>query len=519
VSTDSTQNLATINSEIIGNKNNKQTTTQTKTSINTKLTKKEMIALKKKELKAKKQKREEEIPLIHAQSTHKEDKNLIHGYDIGHSFTQDELKDLFYELYPQDLRIFQDIRDQINIQYNWFEGRLEIYFDYDGKTYSYILYNQDQARKHDELNSGITGQTLSKGLIHITEDNTDELNDNYTIFYNEGNVYLYKQDGINDEIPKLYPTFNLEDEALKKCILKKLKLPLNATPTREQILSILYLECRNINSLAGLESWDNLKGIKFQGNPPHNLSILKELDSLELLILNGHKFSVDAKQIGQITQLETLEIQNITVDNSIELNKLVNLETISLKANNIDNLAFLSPLTKLFDLKIEDNQIKLEHQKNKLPPAISQVILINLGLTSLNLLDDLNYLQILNVNHNQIKTIENTVNLEGLDSLEANYNQLSDITFLKNSPRLQTLELTDNLISDILFFEDLKDLRQINLKRNNIIDFPNFDKHYSLDTFDVTGNPDIDCSQFLSLLDNNVDLSCDWELPKNDTLF
>ncbi|MBA4852385.1 leucine-rich repeat domain-containing protein [Emticicia sp. BO119] len=87
-----------------------------------------------------------------------------------------------------------------------------------------------------------------------------------------------------------------------------------------------------------------------------------------------------------------------------------------------------------------------------------------------HLLEELKYLQGLNLSNNQIDDYSFLKNLTQLESLDLSSNQIRDISFLQNLTQLQTLNLSYNKIQDISFLQNLTQLQTLNLSYNKIQD-------------------------------------------------
>uniref|UniRef100_A0A4X2JPL6 Leucine rich repeat containing 69 n=1 Tax=Vombatus ursinus TaxID=29139 RepID=A0A4X2JPL6_VOMUR len=158
--------------------------------------------------------------------------------------------------------------------------------------------------------------------------------------------------------------------------------------------------------------------------------------------------------------------------------KLYHLKTLDLMSNKISKLCpEFSSLTKLKKLNLGNNQLE------EVPEEL--MCLKNLEILHLfgNLIksfspksfDGLENLNILNLNHNKLKTIPPEINrLQNLKSLSLNNNQLTDIPKeLCSLACLSEIQLNYNQIVSIPEeFKSMKNLRKLSLARNLIEVFP-----------------------------------------------
>nr|XP_020828543.1 leucine-rich repeat-containing protein 69 isoform X3 [Phascolarctos cinereus] len=210
---------------------------------------------------------------------------------------------------------------------------------------------------------------------------------------------------------------------------------------------------------------------------------------------------------GEKATVVVLRGKNLTTVPSL-VRKLCHLKTLDLMSNKISKLCpeFFS-LTKLRKLNLGNNQLE------EVPEEL--MFLKNLEILHLfeNLIksfspksfDGLENLNILNLNHNKLKTIPPEINrLQNLKSLSLNNNQLTDIPKeLCSLACLSEIQLNYNQIVSIPEeFKSMKNLRKLSLARNLIDVFPMvLCSLRNLKTLDIAGN-------FIQMLPKNEYRNC-----------
>jgi hypothetical protein len=97
-------------------------------------------------------------------------------------------------------------------------------------------------------------------------------------------------------------------------------------------------------------------------------------------------------------------------------------------------------------------------------------------------------LEILNVNDNQISTLENLDNLTQLKSLEIAYNKVSKLAGLENLGNLQALNVSNNRIEKLENMENLKHLYSLDVSYNKIHKKEGLEKLKKLKEVELYGN-------------------------------
>ena len=165
---------------------------------------------------------------------------------------------------------------------------------------------------------------------------------------------------------------------------------LNLTPKADEA---------KIKDITGLENFTNLKYLNLSGNEVQNLEKLKDVKSLETLI-----------------------VRNCGLTNLNGVKDMTNLIQIDAAENSITNVEPLSNLTELNSVILSSNNIG-----NNLEP-----------------LNKLSKLSILSIDNNNISDLSSLSNLK-LDSLYASYNSISSLHGI-NTDNVETLRIKNNNI-------------------------------------------------------------------------
>ena len=238
----------------------------------------------------------------------------------------------------------------------------------------------------------------------------------------------------------------------------------------------------------------NLNGLKLK-----NLSVLKEIDSLQQLSLiklksNSAAQKLDLSILSQLG-LEKLTLVDLNASDTniatIDLDFLHNLTSLVLRESDIDTLRWSSaianhtvlenleltelPLSKLdltsnFELRLlklvdlEDTAITLPKTAESLKkieirrsnntftssmsdldlPVLNELELVDLGLTNIAFLPKLPMLKKLDLSANQLEELEDPTQFAHVEELNLSDNLLSDIDFISHLPNLKTVNLRGN---------------------------------------------------------------------------
>ncbi len=292
-------------------------------------------------------------------------------------------------------------------------------------------------------------------------------------------------------------------------------------------ISLLDLGSNKLQNLSGIENYGNLTNLDISDNYIEDLKPLNNLSKLRTLNLsyigptanNGDRAyisNIDINTISELTNLESLIIQNSNVSNISTLNKCNYLKSLDLFKCNLD-------INELY--LISDNN---ENRIEKLAFVISNVsgepevldmskfknlnnlrYLYVIGeLTNINSLINLNSLDMINNFISKSESFSNLKNiewlkilnskfedpkvLEDLNKLETVYfsdTDISSLKYLKNNKNLKSLWIVNGNLSDISDLKEFTNLENIMLPINNITDISVLSELHNLKRINISDNP------------------------------
>lgn len=142
---------------------------------------------------------------------------------------------------------------------------------------------------------------------------------------------------------------------------------------------------------------------------------------------------------------------------------------LDISTNAISNIQLIAELPELLTLNASKNQIaNLEVFQN--PAVLKNLQFLNLSGNKITKFTQvaLPALRRLNLNENEISTIEGWNGHDTLEYLELRKNKLKKLAGLKNMKSLVELYLSENQISDFRGLADLPNLRKLYLRNNKI---------------------------------------------------
>ncbi|WP_212934791.1 leucine-rich repeat domain-containing protein, partial [Bacillus hominis] len=189
-------------------------------------------------------------------------------------------------------------------------------------------------------------------------------------------------------------------------------------------------------------------------------------------ITNGQGNGIkDVSGIEFMSNLESLELENLELKNIAFISNLRSLKSVSLAHNQIENIEPFSKLEKLEKLNISNNNVKnIEplFKVNSLKKLTASNNKINND--TIQGIQQLKNLSVLILNDNEISSVEAISEISMLNELELIGNQVVDIEPLSKLKNLQWLNLSDNRIKDISIFASMLDLISLKLPGNEIQD-------------------------------------------------
>lgn len=224
----------------------------------------------------------------------------------------------------------------------------------------------------------------------------------------------------------------------------------------------------------------------------------KDANEMEILNLSGnHLLKWENQIFSELKNLHTLNLNDNQIDaiDSLMFSGLVNLRVLDLSQNNLTKLNEQSfGKTLLTHLNLSHNAIH-EYTVN----TLNNLQTLDLSYNNLTILDGTTFdkssaLEIFNVSHNHIESLNSIGNLSELIELDVSYNDITNLgsdAFIKLG-NLANLNLANNPIKMLNSnpFSMNTNLLQLNLSHTGLtfIKSGTFSKPYKLQSIDLSGN-------------------------------
>ena len=294
---------------------------------------------------------------------------------------------------------------------------------------------------------------------------------------------------------------NLETLTLSDCNLTDLSLLTVVLPR----VSLLDLSENQITDLSGIEKLPNLKTLNLGGNHLDDLSILKtaDLSKIEELYLQGNEIqslsSLRASDGSRAQETDLSSVKDLDLsDNPIEdmagLERLSSLEILNMQNCGLQSLKIMEgvegEMKNLTSLALTDNPITDLGGIGKFPNL--ETLNLYQGdmttLASLKSLKNPEKLRTLNVQYNQLVSLEGAGILTGLDTLMADGNEITNIKDVAAMKELTTLYLADNKITSVQGLGGQEKLAWIYMDANSLTSLEGMGELPALETMDLSQN-------------------------------
>ncbi len=293
-------------------------------------------------------------------------------------------------------------------------------------------------------------------------------------------------------------------------------------------ISSLNLSSNKLQDLSGIDNYNNLTDLDISDNYIEDLKPLNNLSQLRTLDLsfigppadNGNRnyiSNIDINAISELSNLESLIIENSNVSNISTLNKFNYLKSLHLwKCNlNIDELYLISDNNE----NMIENLAFIEISNVSGEPAVLDMskfknlnnlkyLYVSGELTNINSLNNLNSLDMINNFISKSESFSNLKNLdwlkilnskfedpkvlEDLNKLETVYfseTDISSLKYLKNNKDLKSLWIVNGNLSDISDLKEFTNLENAMLQTNNITDISVLSELHNLKRINISDNP------------------------------
>ncbi|MCJ8311767.1 MAG: leucine-rich repeat domain-containing protein [Saccharospirillaceae bacterium] len=352
-------------------------------------------------------------------------------------------------------------------------------------THIIKLYHQQDSSDIPEIgHTELAYKWSERGLTINIIDNTEihsftivnNIKDDQLLFDSISNEYIefklifpwrvIEEYSIHDPYINNTPSFNFNDNNLKKCIRKKLKIDKSTIPSRDQMLSLHTLNCSKISDLSGIESWKHLIKLSISGTDNLDISPLSKVENLGHLRLRG-EFNFDANVFLKHKSLKFLSVHNNKTTNLNALVSIPNLRHLELNNNQISNLDFVKNFKRLETLTIKNNPIDSK-KSITFSNSIRFLELNNVPSLSFELVTWPTYLNKFKATHNNLSNIDWFPKLNHLSSVNLNNNQLSGVSSIFKNTNIKLLNLNNNQIRHLTGIGQLSNLKRLNITKNSL---------------------------------------------------
>lgn len=217
-----------------------------------------------------------------------------------------------------------------------------------------------------------------------------------------------------------------------------------------------------------------------------NLQMLSDLTQLKSLTIRGSSLSrEDLRIIGNLPNLEHLVLVRCSLSNISELANASKLLTLDLSENAIEDLSPLSFMDHLTTLNLSYNAVSTTSPLSALS-NLKELDVSNNLLTSLMPLSICTKLEVLRASYNQLDHLTVFQNPEVLVELDVSNNLLTNVDVLSEYTSLKRLTLARNQLTDISSLSGLIRLEYLDFSNNEVTKLPEFNRACMLIT--INGN-------------------------------
>ncbi|PGS24042.1 internalin [Bacillus cereus] len=290
-----------------------------------------------------------------------------------------------------------------------------------------------------------------------------------------GNVIVDKQ--LQRHINK----YNLNRENLNTPITK-------ADLLKVKSLIVVEAKSKGIQDVSGLEYMTNLESLMLEEVTLENIQFISKLRQLKSLSITYGELN-DIGPLAELEHIESLSLRNNKISDLSPLSQMKKIKLLDLNSNYIKDIKPLFTVTSLRNLTVANNQISnanlagIEQLKN-----IKKLSLSNNGLTNIEHLTPMKKLVELDLSKNELENIEPLSRLSTVQSLNLEENYISDITPLSQLTGLYDLKLGSNEIRDVRPVQELGKRMYIDVQRQKIfLDDVEKDKEVKIPIYNLQG--------------------------------
>ncbi|MBE7150853.1 internalin, partial [Bacillus mycoides] len=266
---------------------------------------------------------------------------------------------------------------------------------------------------------------------------------------------------VDKQLQKHINKYNLGRDNLDAPITKKDLL---------QVKSLIVVEAKSkgIKDISGLEYMTNLESLKLEEVKLENIQFISKLRQLKSVSITYSELE-DIGPLAELEHIETLSLRNNKISDLNPLSKMKNVKILDVNSNHIKDIKPLFTVTSLKTLTVANNQISndnlegIEQLKN-----VKKLSLSNNGLTNIEHITAMKKLVELDLSKNELENITPLSKLSTVQALNLEENYISDITPLSKLTGLYNLNLGSNEIRDVRPVQELGKRMYIDIQRQKI---------------------------------------------------
>ena len=305
-----------------------------------------------------------------------------------------------------------------------------------------------------------------------------------------------------EDLPKRVTDDSVQSDVLQLCIMEVI-------PWFSFVKEITELECRlsdtsdNNDSLAGLETYTNLKHLYLDGFSALDTSPLSQLINLERLAIKNHKIE-DLTFLDTLSNITYLDFEGYQQSKAYDLSplgELKSLKYLSLSGTGKETtLPFLEETSALRELHLRSlGDVSADVELIDNHANLENLTLESLGISYINLNKGFN-IKTLRLSDLKVSDLTFLKNLESLEQLDISHLTATTLPADLNLQNLLKVSLKDVPIVDLSSLEHSKEITHFSLIKVASKYLPSFVGFDSLSELYVKNTPIIDLSPLENLV-------------------
>lgn len=240
---------------------------------------------------------------------------------------------------------------------------------------------------------------------------------------------------------------SIDDPTLNALIRDKLGVTAGVQLQTDDLWKITELTVpKDAESLEDLKLLTQLESLTIENRTIDSLQMLSPLTRLKALTIRSCPLSAkDVQRIGSLPNLEQLILTDCSLTDISGLSTSQKLVSLNLNGNAIRDVSALSMMESLTSLNLSNN-----------------------ALTNLNALSALTQLVQLDVSHNSLTSLTPLISCSSLSELNASTNKIDEIPVFLNTSVLTVLNLSNNELTSVSPASKYENLRELNVSKNKL---------------------------------------------------